>query len=1145
MKTSQNQARCFIYYSMNELEKSLQQYKILHTPTQFSVYQFWANQTFSHDNLFDCTPEEQSQFEERITESTLTFCDNIKAREGRMGTLKTLIEMLRDPRRQNVPKIERNVLYTSTDGQRPIGAKAFDQWGGLQIIDMDIKDRRMAEALKHGIFQRLVKYNWFLGVAFSSSGKGLHVYTKIRVAETDQDNSQKKKLLYLTNFRHKYSFVYLACTKIIPDLKNDDGSEVGKDQLMKWMDFAMFKPQQGAFVGYDPDPLINTHFFEDFIYVNFDNVEDMGHPDVDWVTYPDLREAFKRWEWFEEDDKPATIEVKDAPLLVVDTHAKVHYKHFERWRLANTLVSLYGLEQGFKYMRMICSGEIPTKEIQADCVTASRHEKPIDPWAVNTLNKKHGFEIKVDIDQEEKDLTALYNKIEDITNPTLIRESPNTITFYIKKNEYLGTIKHKILRNTGMITLIDAGAGVGKTEMVKSLVNVDGKRVLLVMPFTSTIKSKVEGDAKWDYSYGNKKISLDSKPGIALTIDKFSRLNMMDLKESGFDYIFIDESHLMFQSEYRPVMAKVIEMIRNTEIPIILMSGTPVGETVFFDDIVHIKVIKEDVRKKEFRVFLTDRPIDNLCYMCERMAEDVANGRRVLFPTNKGSIFKAQIEAIVGYFLKNKYHREEPPVINYYKKSNVGEEFMDDVNVRKTVAKTEILLCSTYLSVGVDILDQFEFNIYFNNLWMPQEIEQFANRLRSHDLFIRLFANRKNAVGDSLEIIDYRPCNFKLDPEEVKNAQAIIRSCNAMIERNPVEYRYNSLVTSIIRDNKFVEYNEVENKYYLNEIAYKTIMFERKYRDYVQQLPVLAKGMMSYGYEYSSEDLGIYKGIISEDFMVGDDINNLLNSVKNSEQAKSTRLVDELMDRITEERLGIYIDVMKGQYDIRKGDVWMEDVLDKKMVVKNMEVFEKVVPIFTSMSRMFDIDDIKDIFSHCVNSNGTYSFSAIHRIKLFANMWYNAKLERLDLPIKQFMDDTYALVQQYEMSEDGNVPVTVFRQFIQDKVLEYARGDSTDEIIIERAALTMESYTNTLTELFKCLVNVSRPRGPKNARYLHMEPYEMVWEDKHEKYSSFNKQVEWLSGFLDRMLPTETNISADDVVPLNTTALENTEPNVK
>ena len=83
-----------------------------------------------------------------------------------------------------------------------------------------------------------------------------------------------------------------------------------------------------------------------------------------------------------------------------------------------------------------------------------------------------------------------------------------------------------------------------------------------------------------------------------MTIDKFAALNLMDIKASGFDYIFIDESHLLFQSEYRPIMPKVIEMIKHTEVPIVLMSGTPSGELVFFPNAVHLKVIKKDLRKK-------------------------------------------------------------------------------------------------------------------------------------------------------------------------------------------------------------------------------------------------------------------------------------------------------------------------------------------------------------------------------------------------------------------------------------------------------------------------------------------------------------------------------------------------------------------
>ena len=180
-------------------------------------------------------------------------------------------------------------------------------------------------------------------------------------------------MLYLTNFRHKYSFVYLSCLGALEEF------EKTKDDLLKWMDLAMFKPQQGAFIGYDEHPLISTRFFEDFIYVNFDNIEDIGHPDIDWITHPDLKLLFKRWEWFEEDDSTQlNIEVLEKPLLEFDTHTKVHYKHFERWRLANTLVALYGKDQGYKYLRLICSNTIKDKELQADCIKGKKKSEELE-----------------------------------------------------------------------------------------------------------------------------------------------------------------------------------------------------------------------------------------------------------------------------------------------------------------------------------------------------------------------------------------------------------------------------------------------------------------------------------------------------------------------------------------------------------------------------------------------------------------------------------------------------------------------------------------------------------------------------------------------------------------------------------------------
>lgn len=1086
---------------MISIEKSLQAYRVLNTPTDLSWKQHWVNEKYSNIDLLNCTRTEQLNFSKRLEECLITICSNIKQTTGEVKTLKELIKTIVSESNKSLNKLSRNVVYSTANGQRPIGKTAFDIWNGFQVIDMDIKNETLAKQIKEGVFKCLNKCNWFLGVTLSSSGKGLHIYTKITVPQ--QDDAEKRKLLYLTNFRHKYSFVYIAV------MKYADTYGYTKEDVVKWMDLAMFKPQQGAFIGYDDHPLINTNFFEDFIYVNFDNVESLGCPDLDWMTYPDLKEIFKRWEWFEEDEENLDVEVISANDPTYDTRVRIHYKHADRWRLANTLVKLYGLEKGYKYLRRICTSDIKDKELQADCATAARHKKAVDVWAVNRLNTTHGFSIKLNISDANFDEKDIFISMDKISNPTIIRESRDNVTYNIEKDQYLGNIRHLILNNLDRITLLEAGAGVGKTEMVKSIVN-DGKKIMMVMPFTSTIKSKVENDKKWVYSYGGKQPRLDIEGGLALTVDKFSHLNLMDVKVAGFDYIFIDESHLLFQSEYRPVMAKVVELIRNSEVPIIMMSGTPSGELVFFPDIKHIKVIKEDVRKKEFRVNLVETTQDLVYHMCRQMANDIAAGRRVLFPTNKGTLYSKRIKAAVTFFLEHEHMIFDEVNLQYYKKSNLGEKFMDDINFQKTIAQTQILLCSNYLSVGVDILDRYNFTIYFADLMMPQEVEQFANRLRSNDLYINLYIAKNDEEGNTRSIHKFREMNFKLNDEEIKNVHSILRICNSMIERNPVEYKYNSLVASIINDNKFIEYNEIENKYYLNEIAYKLIYFERKYREYVQQLPVLMKGMQAYGYNISSQDLKEFQ--LSEvDFM---NLETIVKTAYDAELNLNTTYTEELLGLITDDRLNLYKEVLNGNIDIRKGDVWKEDITNKKMYVRSVEVFEKVVPIFLSMSKQYEVKDIKEIFEFCRNKNGSYNFSAIKRLRLLINILYNNKQNRLDLPIKEFMDETYKFIEGKKITE-GDI-----KKFIIDFTMNFAQSTSTQEIIIPKAMMTMELLYDQFEKIFNCLVT-----KVKRNNVVKLQKVELLWKEK-EYYTSanLNENVYILQEFLGALNPTITTV---------------------
>lgn len=1065
------------------ISDTLLKYRVYSTPKENSWRQQFINYKFSSDSLIDCNEEEQSKFLTRLRDINCLVLNNIRLKTGCVSNFETVYNWIKSEDNHFIPKNNRRVLYSTNSQDRPVGEKSYINWNGFQVIDMDIKDRNLAERLKVDLFNKLKHYSWFMGIVLSSSGKGLHVYTKIQLMEEDSD-ILKKKLMFKVNFRHKYTFVYLACLSCIKD------TIYTKDNVLAWMDISMNKPQQGVFIGYDDKPLFNTSFFDDFIYVCFDNVEDIGHPDIDWITHKDLKQIFKDYETLTDEDQVITTTVDSVGEPSTDIFNRVHYKHDYRWRLANTLVNIFGYEKGYEYLRSICQHSISSYELKSLCKTAKSHNKQVDPLAVNLLNKNHGFKIKLNVENNVNSKDEIIDIIEKTKNPLILKESNNFITFNIRKTEYLGHIKENILKtikdNNSRITLLEAGAGLGKTEMVKSLIK-DGYRVLMIMPFTSTIKSKVEKDGVWDFYYGNKKVRLDKSPGVAMTVDKFAKLEMIDIESAGIDYIFIDESHLLFQSSYRDVMPKVVRKIRNTVIPIILMTGTPSGETVFFENITHIRVRKEETRRKTFNVCLAENKQDLTMHMCRYMARDIYNGKRILFPSNQGNLYKEDILTRVEYILKTEYADTREVTLNYYKKANVGEKFMDDINFRKTINNTDILMCSDYLSVGVDILDRFEFNIYFSDLKMPQEIEQFANRLRNNNLDIYLFVSKRDNEGNPVNIYKYTPLNLAFSKEE----QNMIAGLNKLIDINrnieDIDTKH-SIISKLFRDVKYIIYNDIECKYYFDEIALKVCFFEDKYRQFVQQLPIIVKGMICYGYEYSINELGIFeiKSMIDE---VGN-VEELVEKSKIQLKQNNTKHINELMSMITVDRLNIYSDVMRGKYDIKKGKEWAEDVVDRSMTVKNIEVFEKVVPLFVSMSKLLTIDDIRDVFKFCQREDGSYNFAAIERIKLLINIVYYSKKDRLDVSVADFMDKVYEFIKIKKCHK------TEITRFISDIASEFAHKISTDDIKVYLNRDIMEKLRDVYNKLFRCFVYVNRPNGKGEVK---LEKCELLWETKDQK----------------------------------------------
>ena len=85
------------------LEQSLQAYRVLNTPSNLSWKQHWVQETFSHNNLLDCTEQEKIQFAKRLQECEITICSGIKQTQGQVKTLNDLIQILCDPKNKSIP----------------------------------------------------------------------------------------------------------------------------------------------------------------------------------------------------------------------------------------------------------------------------------------------------------------------------------------------------------------------------------------------------------------------------------------------------------------------------------------------------------------------------------------------------------------------------------------------------------------------------------------------------------------------------------------------------------------------------------------------------------------------------------------------------------------------------------------------------------------------------------------------------------------------------------------------------------------------------------------------------------------------------------------------------------------------------------
>lgn len=1074
---------------------------------EFSNNESLNNKDIGEYDYLKASKEEQESLMLELSTVECLVTNSIYEKRGFIRNWKYIFDLLLDDFYAQTEKTNRKVVFPVESNDRPIGDNSYLSWNGMQIIDLDIKDKTIANKLKTALFDSLKKYHWFLGVCTSASGKGLHVWTKISPISVNLSN---RKIEYLCNFRHKYSYVYIILSKY--------ASELGytKEQILDFMDMAMAKPQQGIFISSDKKAKMNVNFQDLRLDANFETAFDTGIESINWISHPDLKAIFAKLEWFNNDKFNSRSNVDITEIDNIDERdksksIKKHYKHAQRWQLANTLTSLYGFDKALALMCEICDGT-EYKELRGDIKTASIHNKPISIWAVKELNKYHGFKIELkNADKEYSEVAEeVITKDEEKQNPTeVLNNKSNVVNLYLKKNEYLSHLKDDIVSNLSHITLLEAGAGYGKTEMIKSF----KAKTLLILPFTSTIKSKVETSettSDWLYYYGNKRPVLDDILGdksMSMTIDKFSKLNVMELDSADFEYIVLDESHLLFTSSYRDVMAPTIQRLANCKAKIILMTGTPTGELLFFPNIKHIKVTKEDVRLKTFQLNMCPSSTEQLIEMCKMMANDILEGKKILFPTNRGNLYFEQVTGIVQQYLdKTDFGRQLNAF--YYKKSNYNDESMDNINIDKTIGNNDIVFCTTYLSVGVDICDKYIFSVYFNEQWIPQDIEQFANRLRNNDLHIKMFLSKTDTSGFAINYYYTQPLDLGLNKEDLLLARDLIKTCNDMIERNNEESKYNPLIQSLLSSNKYLKYDENDCKYYIDETTYKLKVFEERYSAYSKQLEIMLKGLRYYGYSVEYQD---YETSIPEDKK--EEIKEYLKGCRNRRFNYNTIQTFKFLDTINEGNIEEYKEILRGNYDIFKANKNMTEFGDQNLYVEDIEIVERNTPIVVGLYKFYDCDTIKDIYQYCTETKqNRINFSKLNRIRKFVVIEGNRQKNRIDFPVMKFIKDAQSWAERNIKTTKNDI-----EEFQKFWAAKYA--NTIPDVVVDDIKY-LEKIYDLIKQLWDVVIIQDRPKKG----IISVRPFELLWERKTNLDNVYGTEKTKLF-FLEELID---NIKNDD-----------------
>lgn len=985
-------------------------------------------------------------------------------------SLGELLMKITDPKYKELSKSERKQIYMTYDGTRP-SSNEYHKWNGLQVFDIDLKEWDQVNThinkFKKLLFEALSQYHWFLCIAISASGKGIHIYTKVSPAHhvyTElKDNEQLSKYWFTINYTSKVAIVF-DCIKRINDDKSNSvrfkKSDFNDDFELRFVDNVVRRITAGIRLTSDLDLLVNENFIDlhpavnIFKEFNSKQIKDLMFRDTELnrkliEQINDELRLSKENIQKQEQDNDILLNLENyefkGDFTNIQPLPRQSINYVTRYNVCNTLAAMFGKE-GLQIAHKLLQSDVCKNvgEINSFYSCALSNTKQPTKIGLDIL-KKAGIIKNVQPEVKQYTDNLFKNGIKKAIE-SVIKKQETSYTIQLKSYEYLGDKQDFLLddKNGGFtnkkINILLSPAGSGKTAFLLSMAR-QGKRILLVEPFISVIKNKVESDEElmkiFQVFYDSHSLNdVDYGINAITTFDKFSVCNYEKISRM-FDFICIDESHLLFTSSYRiaatsSAVRKIKELFYiSLNDPfagkLILMTGTETGDTYFFGDQANVISVSKPNLSKEMKFLICDDTLDAITRLSYETAQLISNKYRLLIPTNKGEIYSHKLIGMVEHLLGR------PVKYGYYKRSNVEQEICRLINQQNTIGDYEIVFCSNYLSVGVDIVDKLNFaSIYFGP-FSGYEIEQFNARIRKTGIKSIYCIQTESSDGTTNDLLLEEPkLSLRLTDEDIENfkddKQIAAAKQEFIAQYDPVLHKITTPGFSYL--NGAIRFNKEE---------YELVMFEQKFLESMIHPVKVARELVKYGYKISVSDK--YEG---------------LNEIE-QEELKKIGIESAREEKVRKHNLlvGTYLDLIENNYHIteeglefhgviewigKHKDLIIEDRTMKDFVfieyniygspvqvfVKSKEAFEKMYSSAKYIIKKYSVTKAKELITRYVDEAGIlkqkYFIRAINLMKLIDK----ADSNELSEPMFLTLEKMYAWMDKFHINKGYRISYNTY-----------------------------------------------------------------------------------------------------------------------